>query len=99
METKIFNLLKILLFLCLFGVFQAHADQGWRVGGELITPGDSKARVLRIAGPPDLREVLYAREGGVVGNRWYYRTDTHGRLTRILTFRAGRLQHIRTERD
>lgn len=73
------------------------AGEGWRVDGRLITAGDSKVRVLDVAGPPDWRENLYAREGGVVGERWYYLRDGPRVRARIVTFSRGRVAALETD--
>lgn len=86
--------------LCLVLIWTAlAADSGWRVDGRLILPGDSPARVLRLAGTPDYRERLESPEGGTLGNRWYYSFEGYNARTVILTFRGSRLVDIRTEHD
>jgi len=88
----------VLLIFVLFCT-AAGADSGWRVDGRLILPGDSPARVLRIAGAPDLRERLETPRGGAAGHRWYYSFEGYNARTVILTFQGSRLVDIRTEYD
>lgn len=76
----------------------ARAEEGWRVDGELIMTGDSKAKVLRIAGQPDLQSRIESEEGGTVGNRWYYTVEGLNEKTVIVTFRGGRVVSIEMER-
>lgn len=74
-------------------------DRGWRVQGELILPGDSMAKVVRVAGAPDLRNRIESEHGGTVGNRWYYMFEGYDARTVIITFHGGRVADIRTERN
>lgn len=95
------RVLRSLLFpaLLLVPVATAWADRGWRVQGELILPGDSMAKVMRVAGAPDLRNRIESEHGGTVGNRWYYMFEGYDARTVIITFRGGRVADIRTERN
>lgn len=76
----------------------AHAEEGWRVDGNLVLTGDSKAKVLRVAGWPDMRSRIESEEGGTVGNRWYYTVEGINEKTVIITFRGGRVVSIEMER-
>lgn len=76
----------------------AVAEEGWRVDGKLVMIGDSQAKVLRVAGTPDLRRRIESEEGGTVGNRWYYVVEGYNEKTVIITFRGGRIVDITMER-
>lgn len=76
----------------------AHAAEGWRVDGRLIRIGDSQAKVLQVAGKPDMRNRIESREGGTIGNRWYYVIDGYNSKTVIITFRGGRISEIEMDR-
>lgn len=76
----------------------ANAAEGWRVDGRLVRIGDSKAEVLRVAGQPDMRNRIESREGGTVGNRWYYVVEGYNAKTVIITFRGGRISEIEIDR-
>lgn len=76
----------------------SHAAEGWRVDGKLIRVGDSKPEVLRVAGKPDMRNRIESREGGTIGNRWYYVIDGYDSKTVIITFRGGRVSEIEMDR-
>lgn len=76
----------------------AQAEEGWRVDGDLVMTGDSQAKVLRIAGEPDMKNRIESEEGGTVGNRWYYTVEGTNEKTVIITFRGGRVMDITMER-
>lgn len=60
LARQIFIAAFISLFVCSFSYNAINAAEitAWRVKGKLIKEGDSKARVLTIAGKPDVKEVL-----------------------------------------
>jgi len=80
-------------------VSTAVADEGWRVGNKLVLVGDSMAKVLQVAGQPDIRNRIESEQGGTVGNRWYYVQNGYDAKTIIITFQGGRVVSIETEKD
>lgn len=90
---------KTLIAAALFVGAVSVADAGWRVGNKLIREGDTMAKVLRVAGQPDMKNRIESREGGTVGNRWYYVIEGYNAKTVIITFQGGRVVDIRRERE
>jgi hypothetical protein len=90
--------MRAVFMVLLLAVGAAHAAEGWRVDGRLVRIGDSQAEVLNVAGKPDMRNRIESREGGTVGNRWYYVIDGYNSKTVIITFRGGRVVDITMER-
>lgn len=90
--------MRAILMALLLAAGAAQAEEGWRVGGQLVLVGDSQAKVLRVAGKPDMRNRIESEEGGTVGNRWYYAVEGYNEKTVIITFRGGRVVDITMER-
>ncbi len=87
-----------ILAAMLLAIGAAQAEEGWRVEGKLVMIGDSQAKVLRVAGQPDMKNRIESEEGGTVGNRWYYVVEGYNEKTVIITFRGGRIVDISMER-
>lgn len=90
--------MRAILMALLLAGGAAQAEEGWRVDGRLVMIGDSQAKVLRVAGTPNLRSRIESEEGGTVGNRWYYVIEGYNEKTVIITFRGGRIADITMER-
>ena len=92
-----------LLLTALFASGASSADKNaWRIQGKLLRIGDSKGRVLALAGEPDFRETIqHAVDVGEGDTEkievWYYRDDSRDKLHTI-TFTNGRVSRIEWER-
>lgn len=78
----------------------AASSDGFRCGGQIIQRDDRAAEVRELCGDPDARVPLHTvhsiRYGQVTAREeWQYNLGPR-RLMRFLTFRNGRLTHIRT---
>lgn len=90
--------MRAILMAILLAGGAAQAEEGWRVDGSLVMIGDSQAKVLRVAGQPDMKNRIESEKGGTVGNRWYYTVEGYNEKTVIITFRGGRIVDITMER-
>ena len=98
-----------LLLGCLFAFALATTavaaeKNSWRVEGQLIRVGDSKGKVLAVAGDPDSKETLQeavdvGKEGSepVKVDVWYYRNEAKRKLHTI-HFRDSKVSKIQWER-
>jgi hypothetical protein len=92
------NFAVILAVLGLPAASVATADEAFRCGGQLITPGMTQSQVLAACGQPDSRadEVQDVRSGRqVVGqttvHRWTYKSYSQ---TRVLVFDGDTLKSV-----
>lgn len=103
---KSISLVLITLFLggsLAVGGAQAAEVKAWRVQGKLIRVGDSKGRVLALAGEPDSKENV--RKAVDTGNEkkgervdvWYYRLEGKDKIYTI-HFRDSKVSKIQWER-
>lgn len=90
--------LKILLVSVLWLGLLASYSHAMRCGNDLITVGDSKAKVLLTCGEPLLSEVVATEKTAdkkeIIEEWTYYRGP--GNFLLILTFQGGRLTDIET---
>ncbi|MEF8824401.1 MAG: DUF2845 domain-containing protein [Desulfohalobiaceae bacterium] len=80
----------------------AADKNAWRVEGKLIRVGDSKGRVLALAGEPDSRETIQKAvdigEGGIEKVEvWYYLNESKDKMHTI-HFRNSKVSRIQWER-
>lgn len=77
------------------------AFAGMRCGNKLIQEGDSKFRVIRLCGEPDMAEEVGCecggRQYGLKVERLYYRLNR--KATYIITIEGGEIEQIETEID
>lgn len=91
--------MKIMALALLMVPGLVSATESWRVGNRIIVVGDAMPHVLQVAGQPTLKSRIESREGGTVGNRWYYVREGYNAKTVTVTFRGGRVTDIAMEKD
>lgn len=80
----------------------AADKNAWRVEGKLIRVGDSKGRVLALAGEPDSRDTIQkavdiGKENTEKVEVWYYLNESKNKMHTI-HFRNSRVSRIQWER-
>lgn len=81
--------LKALCLILFAALIINPAFAGWRVGGDLITEGDSVIRVIEVAGAPAYKQTLETKFGGAVGEIWYYQKTGYNAKTIVITIKHG----------
>lgn len=99
----------LILMVLFLGAFlavawaQAAEVKSWRVEGQLISVGDSKARVSALAGEPDSKENVRKavdtgdEKKGVRVDVWHYKIADKNKIY-IIHFRDNKVSKIQWER-